>query len=69
MVSKYFNFEVDPEEILIESILIQEGYAMITAVYLKIPLRFRLTVYQNKVTLNIITYEISFEERVDGEED
>jgi len=67
MLSKYFNFEIQPfDQILIESMLIQEDYALITAVYLKIPLRFRLTVYQSKVKLEVVTTELTFEEKIEG---
>ncbi|ABP94316.1 MULTISPECIES: hypothetical protein [Metallosphaera] len=68
MVSRYFNFEINPDtDILIESMLIQQGYALITAAYSKIPLRFRLTVTQKKAKLQLITSEVTFEEDIDGE--
>jgi len=67
MISKYFNFEIIPEEeILIQSILIQQGYAMVTATYSKIPLSFRLVIFQKKVKLEITSNDLIFEEDLDG---
>ncbi len=66
MISKYFNFEIIPEEdILIQTILVEQDCAMVTAEYTKISLRFRLVVNEESVKLQ--TKELTFEERIDGE--
>nr|WP_011182873.1 hypothetical protein [Sulfolobus tengchongensis]AAT46502.1 hypothetical protein [Sulfolobus tengchongensis] len=64
MVSKYFNFEIDPEEISIEGILVDQE-ALITATYTKIPLKFRITLNEKKIGLEILTERLKFEEAIE----
>ena len=66
MVSKYFNFEIDPEEISIEGILVDvDQEALITATYTKIPLKFRITLNEKKIGLEILTERLKFEETIE----
>ena len=66
MVSKYFNFEIDPEEISIEGILVDVDHvAVISASYTKIPLKFRITLNEKKIGLEILTERLKFEETIE----